>query len=231
MIDLLRNFRGTLRPGRPAHRRSAAPAIECLERHILLSAGLGNALAGHAAEVRGHQDSEHDGTVVKRPQFYEDYVGPKLAQLDVVTASGQLLPDGNFRFLGVNQGTINPNVLATYVIGVDRSGHLPTGPFPDRPDIRFDATVAVKIVQGQSPTVTVTDLASKTSTTLPSSALRITGREVEVVVPGSLLPSTGLAPSRYQYDFWPEDGLPGSTNIASFAPEFHDIRVGVGHRF
>jgi hypothetical protein len=230
MIDLLRNFRGTLRPGRPVHRRSPAPAIECLERHILLSAGLGDAVAGHAAEVRGHQDFEHDGTVVKLPQFYEDYVGPKLAQLDVVSASGQLLPDGNFRFLGVNQGTINPNVLATYVIGVDRSGHLPTGPFPDRPDIRFDATVAIKIVPGQSPTVTVADLANKTSTTVQDSALRISGKKISVVIAGSLLLSTGLAPSHFRYNFWPEDGQAGSTNIASFAPEFHDIRVGVAHR-
>jgi hypothetical protein len=31
-------------------------------------------------------------------------------------------------------------------------------------------------------------------------------------------------------NFWPEDGLAGSTNIASFAPEFHDIQVGVTHR-
>ncbi len=232
MIDLLRNFRGTLRPGRPARRRSPSPAIECLERHILLSAGLGNALAGHVGRGPGPcglRARRHGREDCRR--FYEDYVGPKLAQLDAVAASGQLLPDGNFRFLGVNQGIINPNVPATYVFGVDRSGHLPTGPFPDRPDIRFDATVVVKIVPGQSPTVTVTDLASKTSTTLPSSALRISGRDVEVVVPGSLLPSTGLAPSQYQYDFWPEDGLAGSTNIASFAPEFHDIRVGVGHPF
>jgi hypothetical protein len=49
-------------------------------------------------------------------------------------------------------------------------------------------------------------------------------------VPGSLLPSTGLAPEHYRYNFWPEDGLAGSTNIASFAPETHDIRVGVERR-
>ena len=33
-----------------------------------------------------------------------------------------------------------------------------------------------------------------------------------------------------RYNFWSEDGLPGSTNIASFAPGFHDIRVGVERR-
>jgi hypothetical protein len=76
----------------------------------------------------------------------------------------------------------------------------------------------------------VTDLANKTSTTVQDSALQISGRKIEVTIAGNLLPSTGLAPSQYRYDFWPEDGLAGSTNIASFAPEFHDIRVGVEGR-
>ena len=223
----LSNFRETFQPSRRPRRRSLFPAVEGLDQRALLSAGLGHALAaGHVAEVRRERDSEHNGTVVQRPRFYEDYVGPRLAQLDVVKATGELLRDGSFRFVGVNQGVIDPNVRATYVIGVDRSGHLPTGPFPGRPDIRFDATVVIKIVPGQSPTVTVTDLANKTSTTVQDSNLQISGKKIEVVIAGSLLPSTGLAPSHFRYDFWPEDGLPGSTNIASFAPEFHDIRVG-----
>ena len=226
----LSNFRETFHHRRPPRRRSLSPAVEGLDQRALLSAGLGYALTGHVAEVRHERDIEHNGTVVKTPTFYEDYVGSRLAQLDVVKATGTLLRDGSFRFLGVNQGVINPNVRATYVFGVDRSGHLPVGPFPGRPDIRFDATIVIKIVPGQSPTVTVTDLAKKTSTTLQSSALQISGRKVQVVIPGSLLPSTGLAPSKFRYDFWPEDGLPGSTNIASFAPEFHDIQVGVEHR-
>ncbi len=227
----LSNFRETFQPSRRPRRRSLLPAVEGLDQRALLSAGLGHALAaGHVAEVRRERDSEHNGTVVQRPRFYEDYVGPRLAQLDVVKATGELLRDGSFRFVGVNQGVIDPNVRATYVIGVDRSGHLPTGPFPGRPDIRFDATVVIKIVPGQSPTVTVTDLANKTSTTLQNPALQISGRKIEVEIAGSLLPSTGLAPSQFRYDFWPEDGLPGSTNIASFAPDFHDIRVGVEHR-
>jgi hypothetical protein len=191
---------------------------------------VGHAVAGHAAEVRRELDIEHNGTVVKTPTLYEDYVGPRLAQLDVVKATGTLLRNGSFRFLGVTEGAINPNVLATYVIGVDRSGHLPTGTFPDRPNIRFDAKVVIKIVPGQSPTVTVMDLAKNTNTTVPSSALEISGKQIAVVIPGSLLPSTGLSPSHYRYNFWPEDGLAGSTNIASFAPEFHDIQVGVQHR-
>jgi hypothetical protein len=231
MIALFGSLRENHRPGRPARRRSPSLAVEGLDRRLLLSAGLGYGVAGHGAEVRSQRDFEHDGTVVEKPRFYEDYVGPRLAQLDVVKASGQLLRNGNFRFLGVNQDAINPSVLATYVIGVDRNGHLPTGPFPDRPNIRFDATIAIKIVPGKATTAVVTDIANKTTTTLPGSMVQISGREVRVEVPGSLLPSTGLAPSHYRYNFWPEDGLAGSTNIASFAPETHDIRVGVEHGF
>ena len=227
----LSNFRETFQPGRPPRWRSLLPAVKGLVLRALLSAGLSHALAAaHLAEVRRERDSEHNGTVVKRPTFYEDYVGPRLAQLDAVKATGTLLQDGSFRFLGVNQGVIDPNVLATYVFRVNRSGHLPVGPFPGRPDIRFDATVVIKIVPGQSPTVTVMDLANKMSTTVQGSALQISGKKIGVVNAGSLLPSTGLAPSQFRYDFWPEDGLPGSTNIASFAPEFHDIRVGVERR-
>jgi hypothetical protein len=74
-------------------------------------------------------------------------------------------------------------------------------------------------------------MAKKTSTTVQNPALQISGRRIAVEIPGSLLPSTGLTPSRFRYAYWPEDGLAGSTNIASFAPEFHDIRVGVVHRF
>ena len=96
-------------------------------------------------------------------------------------------------------------------------------------EIRFDATVAVKIVPGESPTVVVTDLANKTTTTVQAPNLKISGKQIKVVIPGSLLPSTGLARSQFRYDFWPEDGLAGSTNIASFAPNTHDIRVGLAH--
>ena len=178
-------------------------------------------------------DLEDMGLVIKAPQnrvFYEHYVGQQLSELNAIGAIGQLLPNGDFQFTGLNGGSVSPNVQATYVWGIDRNGNLPTGPFPDRPDIRFDATVAVKVVPGQTPTVTVTDLVSKKVTTLPlDQQALIPGNDnsLSVVIPGSLLPSTGLAPSQYRYAYWPEDGQAGATHIASFAPGFHDIQVGV----
>jgi hypothetical protein len=168
------------------------------------------------------------GVVVKVPHFYEDYVGPKLAQLNAVAAAGELLPNGNFLFVGVNQGAIDPNVPATYVFGIDRNGNLPTGPFPGRPDIKFDALVVIKLVPGQATTATVIDLTGKDKpVTLAAGSFFAAGHVVAAIVPGSALPSTGLPPSQYKFNYWPEDGQPGSTHIASFAPEFHDAQVGV----
>ena len=130
-MSRLSPFRETFRLGRPVRRRSLAPAVEGLDRRALLSAGLGYVMAGRSAEVGREHESEHNGTVVKTPRFYEDYIGPKLAELDAVAAIGQIQPNGSFLFVGVNLGTINPNVPATYVFGIDRSGKLPTGPTSD----------------------------------------------------------------------------------------------------
>lgn len=174
------------------------------------------------------EDTGLNGVAVKAPHFYEDYVGPKLAQLNAVATVGEVLRDGDFLFAGFNAGTIDPSVPATYVFGVDRSGALPTGPFPGRPDVRFDAVVVVKLVPGQATTATVIDLTGANKpVTLPAGSIFAAGNEVAVLVPAAALPSTGLPPSQYRFNYWPEDGKPGSTHIASFAPEFNNARIGV----
>jgi uncharacterized protein (TIGR03118 family) len=173
------------------------------------------------------EDFGHNGIVVKTPRFYEHYVGPQLAQLDAVAAAGERLPDGDFEFVGANQGAIDPKVRATYVFGIDRNGKLSPGPFLGRPDIRFDAVVVVTLTPGQSPTASVTDLTTGKTTNLTRGSVLIRGQVIAVNVPGGLLPSTGLDPSQYRFNYWTTDGNPGSTHIASFAPEFNDAQVGM----
>jgi len=174
------------------------------------------------------EDSGRNGSVVKTPRFYEHYVGPKLAQLNAVGAAGELLPSGNLKFFGINQGAIDPKVRATYVFGLDRNGMPPIGPFPDRQDIRFNAVVVVTLTPGQSPTASVTDLTTGKTTNLPRGSVRIRGQVLAVNVPGRLLPSTGLDPSQYRFSYWPENPDPSlKQQIASFAPEFNDTQVGV----
>jgi hypothetical protein len=235
---------------RRRNKRNAAFLVETLEGRALLS-GL-HGLAGHhvhgplpaAAAIGmfgGHSQSPHHqfvismvpdarkpkgptGVVKKRPRFYEFYTGPQLAELNTTGASGKLSRDGStFVFTGTVKGKIN-NSVGVYVWGIDRSGNLSTGPFQGRPNIKFDAVVVVTLDPSLTPSARVIDLTTFAMTNLPAGSASIHGRKVTVVVPASLLPSTGLAPSQYRFNFWPD--YLGESGTASFAPESTDVPVG-----
>jgi hypothetical protein len=165
------------------------------------------------------------GVVTKKAHFYQFYTGPKLAELNTVGASAKLSSSsGNFTFTGTVKGKINDPV-AVYVWGIDRSGHLSSaGPFQGRPNIRFDAVVTVSLDASLTPTARVIDLTNGNVTTLPAGSAHIQGKKVTVTVPSSLLPSTGLSPSQYRFNFWPDNQ--SENGVASFAPESKTVPVG-----
>jgi hypothetical protein len=180
--------------------------------------------AGHPA----HHQKGPSGIVTKAPHFYQFYTGPKLSELNAVRASAELSSDGTtFTFTGTNQGRID-KAPAVYVWGIDRNGSLPAGPFTNRPDVKFDALVVVSLNSSLTPTAQVLDLATGTTTSLPSGSASVHGHTVTVSVASSLLPSTGLALSHYRFNFWPEDGGPPvSAAVSSFVPESTTAQVGI----
>jgi hypothetical protein len=164
--------------------------------------------------------------VKKAPRFYQFYTGPKLAELNAVKASAELSANGTFIFTGTNAGTIKSGP-AVYVWGIDRSGNLSPGPFTGRPNVKFDAVVVVSLDSALAATAKVIDFSSGVTTVLPAGSVSIRGRKIAVTVAGNLLPSTGLAPSHYRFNYWPEDGgPPASSSVASFAPERATAQVG-----
>jgi len=164
------------------------------------------------------------GMVTKRPKFYNLYTGPKMKELNATAASVKLSKDGStFTFTGTVQGKISSNV-AVYVWGIDRNGNLSPGPFTGRPNIKFDAVLNVRLDASLNPTATVIDIASFKMTTLPAGSASIHGKVITVKVPSSLLPSTGLAPSQYRFNFWPD--YLSEQGVASFIPESSDVQVG-----
>jgi hypothetical protein len=180
--------------------------------------------SGHA-----HHQQNTPGVVTKTPHFYQFYKGPRLAELNAVKASAEISADGTtITFTGTNQGRIN-KAPATYVWGIDRNGSLSPGPFQGRPNVRFDAVVTVSLSSSLAPTATVVDQVSGTTTALPAGSASISGRTVTVTVPMSLLPSTGLAPAQYRFNYWPEDGMTPATSavVGSFLPETSNAQVGV----
>jgi hypothetical protein len=169
----------------------------------------------------------HTGVVSKAPRFYELYTGPHSPEFNAVKASGKFSPrNDTFTFTGTNQGRINSGP-AVYVWGIDRNGNLSSGPFTGRPGVTFDAVVVVKFDSSLTPTATV--FAGSAMTPLSSSSVHVHGRTVSVTVPGSLLPSTGLPPSQFRFNYWPEDGQgQSSSDVGSFLPEFNTAQVGTG---
>ncbi len=168
------------------------------------------------------------GRVSKAPHFYEAYTGPRHAELNAVRASGELsATTGNFTFTGTDQGRINA-APATFVWGIDRNGNLPPGTsFINRPNIKFDAVVVVTLDASHTLSAKVMDLVTGAITNLPAGDATVRGATVSVTVPSSLLPSTGLAPSQYRFNYWPEDGGPPvSASVASFLPETTTAQVG-----
>ena len=81
---------------------------------------------------------------------------------------------------GDPKGALNPQVAATYVFGIDRNGKLPTGPFNQRPDIRFDTLIEVSVKPGQATTASVIDLAKHTTVSLPQGSFSAEGRVIAV---------------------------------------------------
>jgi hypothetical protein len=161
------------------------------------------------------------GLVTKAPHFYQFYTGPKLAELNAVKASALRAANGNFTFTGTNAGAIKTGNVS-YVWGIDRSGHLNLAPFTGRPNIKFDALVIVTLDAQRHATATVRDLATRQTTNLAPGTVSIHGKTVKVTVAGSLLPSTGLPPSQFRFNYWPAD----SGSIASFLPGSTTAQVG-----
>ena len=222
-------------------RMKASIAVEPLEERALLSSFSANHVHGPlpVAALVVHHNQAHQqftnsvverarrptGIVTKRPHFYEFYTGEKAKSVNATRASAILSMRSNtFTFTGTVQGRINDSG-DIYVWGIDRNGQLGPGPFQGRPNIKFDAVVVVTLDQSLAPTAQVIDLKSGTMTTLPAGSATIHGKMVKVVVPASLLSSTGLAPSHYRFNFWPDYDT--QTAVASFVPEFTDAQVGV----
>jgi len=224
-------------------RRKASISVEPLERRALLSSVRAFA-ANHVhapLPVTGlvvhHQEAHHQvtnsvmalarkptGIVTKRPHFYEFYTGEKAKSVNATRASVILSTSRNtFTLTGTVQGKIN-DTGDIYVWGIDRNGQLGPGPSQGRPNIKFDAVVVVTLNDSLAPTAQVIDLKSGIMWTLSAKSTSIRNNMVRVVVPASFLPSTGLAPSQYRFNFWPDYDT--ETAVASFLPEFTDAQVG-----
>ena len=172
------------------------------------------------------------GFAARQPQFQSLYTGPHLDQMAPTVAGALLLKGGKTLELGaIMRGPIHVPEATTYVFGMNRGAAPATGPFSDAPGITFDATVSVTVTPNRNKVVvdsaTVNDLVSGSSAALPASDVKVNGPVIRVYAPMSLLPSQGLAPTKYQFAFWTQFGSGGIETICGFVPPSSSIPIGV----
>jgi hypothetical protein len=168
-------------------------------RRVLLAAGAALALAATPAAAATVTDAVGD--------FLPTYAGPQDADLDVISFS-VVFDDvaAAFRLTAAMAGDIDPAKAGLYAIGVN-TGTGPIAPFANigAPNVRFNQVVAVQ--KSGAAAVGANALAAT-----------VMGNVFSIVVPLSLLPSTGFAPTDYGFNIWPRVGLGNNNQISDFAP-------------
>ena len=162
------------------------------------------------------------------PHFYKFYTGPQLPGVEAQVATAHVVPGQGFVFTGTMAGPIDPTTPASFVFAIDRGGASAPGPFPQRSDVFFDATVAVATGPwGVSGTVTLLnpDGSTQSQTILPAANVSINGRTVSATVDPLLLPPTSTPRTRlklteYRFNLHVRYGMGASESIASFVPEY-----------
>ena len=151
--------------------------------------------------------------------FYPVYTGEKLAALDPIQATGEFTPAVNtLTFTAMMAGPIQSGQDNFYVWGINR-GSATLAPFPQEPNIIFDAVIVVEVPPTGGVNASVSLIPGAT-TSLKASAVLIEGAKITVSVPASVLPSTGTSPSGYRWDLWPRDAVGGPpSQVAKFIPD------------
>jgi hypothetical protein len=159
--------------------------------------------------------------------FLATYTGPHNGDMDVLSVSA--VQNGTDVTLSATlNGAIGTTAGGAYVLGVNRGGGLPLLTFGTPSvgaGVNFDA-VAILLPAGGS-FVDVLLPTAQAPTAL--STVTFSGSTLTAVIPLSMLPTNGFAPSQYLYNLWPRDGLNTSDNgqIADFAPNASSFTANV----
>ena len=168
MISRARRGAGQGGPRADSNRRrpasKAVVGVETLEGRTLLSYLVvtknHKVVPIHTGDARDNEPLFSNGLAFKhQAHFYPFYTGPKRPELNGIKASaqvfGNLAKDGNLILSGtvaapIIQNPKSPAQWSVYVFGIDRGGAAERGPFPGRPNIRFDTVVVAAIRQNQT---------------------------------------------------------------------------------
>lgn len=106
-----------------------------------------------------------------------------------------------------------------YVWGIQR-GSATTAPFPDEPNVKFDAVVVATVASTGATSAIVNRLDKSPPT--PVAANLTAPDTIEITIPISAVPPTtaGITAANYTWNLWPRSGVGGTpaAQIAAFIP-------------
>ncbi len=185
------------------------------------------------------------GYAVKSPRFYELYTGAKRGELNAAAMKATYDAAGNLILTGIVAGPITTTPTSDagseyYVFGIDRGTTSAVAPFPGRPNIKYDALVAVAITPG-GISGAVLDMTSNTVTPIDPSGIVVQNgylggfpQDFKVYVPAGTpgINSTVAGAANPKVIFWAQDtpptAVPTPSDVASFAPDGRSIFIAGG---
>jgi hypothetical protein len=161
--------------------------------------------------------------------FLPTYIGPQNPDLDV--RSIELFQNATTVSLNATiGGLLGVTPGAVYVWGVNRGAGtegLLAGSPPVGAGVLFDAVILLRADgTGQVTTFNAGGL-PPTTTLLAPGSITTAGGAITAVIPLSLLPSRGFAPTSYLYNLWPRNGVGSNTQISDFAPNASSVFAAV----
>ncbi len=142
--------------------------------------------------------------------FLASYTRPQQADLDITSLSVSYnASTTSFLIQSTFAGVIDPTLPGFYAIGVNTG--TGTGPFASigAPNVLFNKVISVQ----------KNGTAKIGAVSLAAGSVVIGGNALSVMVPLSLLPTTGFVPGRYGFNIWPRSGTVGGLAVISdFAP-------------
>jgi hypothetical protein len=176
-----------------------------MHKAYLLAACLTIGMTGAAASAATISDPVGD--------FLGSYTGPHEADLDVASFSVNYdAATQNFLLKTILAGPVDTSTPGVYVYGVDTGtgASAPFGPIGEG-NVRFDQVILVQ----KDGSALVPGFGA-----LAAGSTKIDGKELDLTVPLSALPSTGFDPQHYGFNLWPRDsGTGGFETISDFAPQ------------
>lgn len=153
--------------------------------------------------------------------FIPNFTGPKNGDLDLTRIEATF--DGaKFRLDATTAAPIGTTPTGLYVWGFNRGKGTAGFAAIGATNVLFDSVV---IVNPRAGTVTVRDLISGTGTTLPASAIKISGNQISAEIPANLLTPQGLEQAKFLVNLWPRSTNGGNETIPDFGPDNANTRL------